>query len=248
MSYQVIRKPIVLTTAVLFHLLLIFHLFFSPVIIVLASWKGIINASFIAFILISVLSIFSGRAYCSWFCPGCGIQEMLAVFIKRKARNSKANNIKYVIFSVWIGSVITGYIINGFHSVDLSYGMSDITLKRKIILTIGAVMIIVPLTGIFGRFASCKYVCWQAPFMILGHKLGDFMKISKLRLVTTGAECKNCGSCNRHCPMNIDVMQQAQNNNLSHTECILCGNCIDHCNHKVIRFDFKKKQNEIPKI
>ena len=98
--YQRIRKPIVISTAILFHVLLIFHLFFSPVIIVMASYKSIVNASFIAFVIIFVLSLFFGRAYCSWFCPGCGIQEILALFIKRKSKNSRALYIKYFIFSI----------------------------------------------------------------------------------------------------------------------------------------------------
>jgi ferredoxin-type protein NapH len=110
--YQKIRKPIVISTAILFHLLLIFHLFFSPVIIVMASYKGIINASFIVFVLILLMSLFFGRVYCSWFCPGCGIQEILSLFIKRKSKNSKALYIKYFIFAIWIGAIVTGYIIN----------------------------------------------------------------------------------------------------------------------------------------
>jgi polyferredoxin len=124
--YQRIRKPIVISTAILFHLLLIFHLFFSPVIIVFASYQGIVNASFLAFILIIGLSLFFGRAYCSWFCPGCGVQEILSLFIKRKSKNSKALLIKYFIFAAWIGIIITGYILNGFHKVDITYGISDV--------------------------------------------------------------------------------------------------------------------------
>jgi len=94
--YQKIRKPIVISTAVLFHLLLIFHLFFSPVIIVIAAYHSIVNASFVAFALMFLFSLFFGRAYCAWFCPGCGIQEILSLFIKKKSKNSKALHIKYL--------------------------------------------------------------------------------------------------------------------------------------------------------
>lgn len=55
MRLQKIRKPIVITTAFLFHSLLIFHLLFSPVIIILASNQGIINASFFSFVIIFLL-------------------------------------------------------------------------------------------------------------------------------------------------------------------------------------------------
>lgn len=96
-KYQDFRKPIVILTALLFHVLLIFHLLFSPVIIVVASQKGIINASFVAFCIIFSLSLFFGRAYCSWFCPGYGIQEVVSIFIHRKAKTTKANYVKYFI-------------------------------------------------------------------------------------------------------------------------------------------------------
>lgn len=98
--YQRIRKPIVISTAVLFHLLLIFHLLFSPVIIISAAYKGLINASFIAFSTMLLLSLFFGRAYCSWFCPGCGVQEIMSLFVKKKSKNTKAYilSISYFLF------------------------------------------------------------------------------------------------------------------------------------------------------
>jgi ferredoxin-type protein NapH len=234
--YQKIRRPIVISMAILFHLLLIFHLLFSPVIIVFASFKGIINASFFVFIILFLLSLFFGRAYCAWFCPGCGVQEVIAIFIKRKSENSRAVLIKYIIFAVWAGSIITGYILNGIHTVDFSYGMSDVPVTRKIMLTIGAVLIIVPLTAVFGRYASCKYICWQVPLMIAGTKIRDFFRLRGLRLVADSGKCKSCRSCNFKCPMNIDVMENVKQADMNHTECFLCGNCVESCLHKAIRF------------
>jgi ferredoxin-type protein NapH len=238
--YQKIRKPIVISTAILFHILLIFHLFFSPVIIVMAAYKSIINASFIAYVLMFLLSLFFGRAFCSWFCPGCGIQEILSFIIKRKSKNSKALYIKYLIFVIWIGAIIFGYISHGIHKIDLSYGMSDITIQRKIILTLGAIVLIIPLTAIFGKFASCKYICWAAPFMILGAIIRDYFNLHGLHLKSTTGKCNECNLCTTHCPMNLNVMENAKINAFNDTECILCGNCIDHCKQKALMFSFKK--------
>jgi polyferredoxin len=238
--YQRIRKPIVITTAFLVHIFLVFHLLFSPVIIVLASYRGIINASFVAFAVIILLSLFFGRAYCSWFCPGCGIQELMALIVKKKSKNTKALYIKYFIFAIWIGAIIVGYALHGFHKIDMTYGMTDVPTQRKILLTIGIIVLIVPLTAIFGQFASCKYICWQAPFMIIGTKLRDYFQLRGLRLSVKTEACKECKICNIKCPMNIDVMANVKNINMNNTECILCGNCIDHCKHKVIKYSIKK--------
>jgi ferredoxin-type protein NapH len=237
--YQKIRKPIVISTAILFHLLLIFHLFFSPVIIVMAAYKSIINASFVAFVIMFLLSLFFGRAYCSWFCPGCGVQELLSFIIKRKSKNSKAIYIKYFIFIIWIGAIIFGYVSTGIHKIDLRYGMTDITLERKVILTLGAIVLIVPLTAIFGKFASCKYICWQAPFMIIGTKIRDYFKLNGLYLKSNSKKCNECNACNINCPMNLNIMENSRTNRFTDSECILCGNCIDHCKQSVLSFTFK---------
>jgi polyferredoxin len=239
--YQRTRKPIVFFTALLFHLLLIFHLLFSPVIIVAAAWKGIINASFVVFVILFLSSLFFGRAYCSWFCPGCGVQEILNLVVKKKSKNTKALYIKHFIFAIWIGTIFTGYFIYGFHQIDLTYGLTDISVEKKVILTIGAIVLIAPLTAIFGRFASCKYICWQVPFMIIGTKVRDYFHLRGLRLKVESNKCNSCTVCKLKCPMNIDVMAQVKNNKMNDNECILCGNCIDNCKQKVIRFSFKNR-------
>lgn len=235
MLYQS-SSTLVILSALMFHVFLIFHLLFSPVIIVFASQKGIINASFIAFLVISVLSLFFGRAYCSWFCPGCGVQEIMSLFVKRKAKTNNAIYIKYVIFTLWIGLIIIGYISSGIYRVDLSYGMTDISFSRKIIFTIGAIIIIAPVTAVFGRFASCKYICWQAPFMIIGTKVRDYFHLRGLRLKAQKTGCTGCNLCTIKCPMNIDVMAHVKNGKMSDDECILCRKCIDNCKCKVIKF------------
>ncbi len=234
--YQKIRKPIVISTAVLFHLLLIFHLFFSPVIIVFAAYNSIVNASFVAFALMFLLSFFFGRAYCGWFCPGCGVQEILSFFVRRKSKNSKAVYLKYLIFIIWFGAIATGYSINGIHRIDLSFGMTDVTLIRKIILTLGAIILIVPLTLIFGKYASCKYICWQVPFMIIGAKIRDYFKLIGLHLKSDSTKCTSCNVCTANCPMNLNVMKNVKKGLMNDTECIMCGNCIDHCSQRAIKY------------
>lgn len=238
--YQQFRKPIVIFAAFLFHLLVIFHLLFSPVIIVAAAWKGIINASFIVFIVLFLSSLYFGRAYCSWFCPGCAVQEIMNLFIKRRSKNTKALYIKYFIFAIWIGAIVTGYFFNGLQMIDLTYGMYDISIDKKVILTIGAIVLIAPLTAVFGQFASCKYICWQVPFLIIGTKIRDYFHFRGLSLKAVSEKCNNCAICNQKCPMNIDVTANVKSKKMSDTEYILCGNCIDNCKHQVIRFSFRK--------
>lgn len=236
MRYQKTRKAIVIFTAILFHCLLVFHLLFSPVIIVLASSKGIVNASFFSFVIIFVLALFFGRAYCAWFCPGCGVQEIAGFYIKKKVKNTKARYLKYFIFFVWMSVIVTGYILKGFTQIDLSLGMTDIPVQRRILLTVGAIAIIVPLAILFGKFASCKYICWQAPIMVIGKRIRDMLHLPGLRIKTNVDKCKSCGACSKSCPMSIDVAKKISVGEIVDDECILCGSCIDACKFDVLKY------------
>jgi len=234
--YSKIRKPIVIFTAVLFHLLLVFHLLFSPVIVVMASWKGIVNASFFAFAGMFLLALFFGRAYCAWFCPGCGVQELINLFVRKKAKNNRVLYLKYIVFALWMGSIAAGYLSGGFREVDLSYGMADVSLQQKILLTAGAVAVIVPLGAVFGQFASCKYLCWQVPLIIAGTAIRNYLALPGLRLQSMPENCSNCMACDKSCPMALHVHDRVKKGNMNHPECIMCGNCADACKREAIRF------------
>ena len=240
MKTQNIRRMLVITTAVVFHFVLIFHLFFSPVIIIMASRHGIINASFVAYGIMFILSLFLGRAYCAWFCPGCGIQEVMNLVIRKKAKPSKLRYIKYGIFAIWLLVIVTGYVLNGVQGLDISYGFGNITVERKIILTLGATLIILPVTLIFGQFASCQYICWQAPFMIIGNMLRNVFHLPGLRLRADKEKCRQCHRCTTSCPMGIDVMKNVNTGCMNDNECILCGQCIDACPYHVIQYKLMK--------
>ena len=82
---QKIRKASILVSFFLFPA--IFY-YLSPVLIIEASSKGIINGSFILFFLMFISSLFLGRAYCGWICPGAGCQE--AIF---PARDKKVTGV-----------------------------------------------------------------------------------------------------------------------------------------------------------
>ena len=73
---QKIRNGLILFSFFLFPA--IFY-YLSPVLIIQASSKGVINGSFILFVLMFISSLFVGRSYCGWVCPGAGCQE--AIFI-----------------------------------------------------------------------------------------------------------------------------------------------------------------------
>ena len=88
------------------------------------------------------------------------------------------------------------------------------------------------LSVFIGKRASCHYICWMSPFMILGKKFGEILHIPSFKLSYISESCINCKKCNNSCPMSIDVNSQVINSSNQHDECILCYECIDICPKK----------------
>lgn len=94
---------------------------------------------------------------------------------------------------------------------------------------------------IHGRRASCHYICWMAPFMVIGEKIGQALHILQLHIEVKNKQCISCRQCNKACPMGLDVEQMVKKQeNCVNTECIQCGACVDGCLRKVLGYALKK--------
>ena len=76
---------------------------------------------------------------------------------------------------------------------------------------------------VHGKRANCHYICWMAPFMILGYKFGRLIHLPQLKIKSKPSECAGCGKCNTVCPMSVDVKKLAAGGEIKTAECILCG-------------------------
>ncbi len=82
--------------------------------------------------------------------------------------------------------------------------------------------------------AFCKMVC---PIPTL-QKLPS--RWALLKIDGDAAKCNNCGTCARHCPMDIPVFQYIQQGQrVLSTECILCLECVDVCPRSALGTSFK---------
>ena len=70
----------------------------------MAANNGIVNASFITFIVLFIISIFLGRLFCGWLCPGGGIEEVC--FSINDSQVKRGNIIKYYIWFPWIATIV----------------------------------------------------------------------------------------------------------------------------------------------
>lgn len=70
--------------------------------------------------------------------------------------------------------------------------------------------------------AFCKYIC---PITVFLKPMSYF---SAIRIKCSKDKCVSCGSCEKVCPMNVEVTDNSRKR-LNGTECILCMECVRAC-------------------
>jgi|GEM_PF-656374 len=216
---------------------------YSPELIIMGAAEGIVTGSFIFFALMFVVSLVFGRAFCGWVCPVAGLQEAFFPACSRKAKGGKGDWIKYFIWVPWISIIVLMVLrAGGLHTIDAFYqtkgGISVTDTHSYIVLyVVLALFTILALTA--GKRAVCHYLCWVAPFMVIGTKLRNLFGWPALHMAASPNSCTNCKKCSENCPMSLDVNKLVQKSSMRHSECILCGTCADVCPNKVISYSIR---------
>lgn len=244
---QRIRQAIILISFLLFPVTINY---FSPYLIIEGASQGVIAGSLITFVLLFLVSLFLGRAWCAWACPAAGVQEWCFTVNNTKARRGKFDWIKYFIWVPWIGIIVVMAILTGgFHTVNPLYltetGIS-VSEPAAYILYFTIVGLFVILSFTAGKRAFCHYVCWMAPFMVIGTKVKNFFKWPSLHLDAASNKCKQCKTCEKNCPMSLEVSKMVESGSMNHTECILCGTCVDNCPEQVIKYSWGWRRFLVP--
>ncbi|MGL1893958.1 MAG: 4Fe-4S binding protein [Spirochaetaceae bacterium] len=234
--YQKTRIAIATLSMILFPLT---FYYFSPYLSIMGAAEGIVSGSIIVFIMLFLSSIFLGRAFCSWVCPAGAIQDQLLKSRTKRVNVKKISWIKYVIWVPWLMTILFMFKrAGGAKQVDFLYqtemGISVTSLGSAITFTI-VIMLFYLISLIFGRRSACHTICWMAPFMVLGKKLGELLQVPSLRLKRDPSKCIECKKCNSVCPMSLNVVDLSRNKDLSDHNCILCGRCVDVCLQDVIK-------------
>ncbi len=239
MNRQRIRKLLLLVAVLLFQVKVL-HLFMSPVVPVYAARLGIIPGSLVVYAALFVSSLFLGRAFCGWFCPGAGMQELLSLAISRRARRGWGDRVKYAICGAW-SFLILAIVLKGgvLPRLDVQFGTQSSGMVQEILMRTGHFVIIGVLGAIFGAWASCRYICWIAPFLVLGRRIRDLVRSPGLRIGVKPESCSGCERCRDVCPMSVGVLPGVETS-IRSDDCILCGNCVDVCPAQALRFTLSR--------
>lgn len=225
--------------------------YISPVIIIQDSFKGIICGAFIVYCIVFLSSLFLGRLYCSWLCPCGGLQDCLSSLNLKKSKNNKGNYIKYFIWLAWLLGVIYAAILaGGYNSINFfghtQQGVSLITLPGAMAYPMYYLIftVVIVLSIVLGKRSFCHYICWLAPFVIIGNKMGQAIHLPSLHIEVEQEKCIGCKKCNTICPMSLDVEHFVKAGSLTHSEGILCGECMSECPKKVFKYKFSIRHKE----
>lgn len=244
MKRQKIRKTFLIISLLLFPVTLYY---FSPALIINAALRGIINGSFIVFMMMLIFSIPFGRLFCAYLCPAGGMQECAFAVNDKLPRQGWKNYVKYIIWFVWILAVILCYFFKGeiigidfFFETEHGISVSGI---QSYIIYYGIVMLIFIPAVLFGKRVFCHYFCWMAPFMALGIQIRRALHLPGLHIkVKDEKACISCGKCNKECPMGLPVSEMIKEGQVKSVECIQCGACIDGCPRKVLAYGMVERK------
>jgi ferredoxin-type protein NapH len=216
--------------------------FLSPYLIMQGAFSGILAGSGVVFIALTVQAVFFGRLFCGWLCPGGGLNDILIGVNGRRVTGRGIRRLKIIIWIVWIGTLVAGFITSGGpRQIQLLYmtesGVS-VDEPLKYIIYYFVILILAGISILAGRRASCHAICWMAPFMMIGQKFSGWLQLPRLHIESDAAACTRCERCTKQCPMSIPVMEKLGPPLRNEPDCCLCGECVDVCPRKCLRYSF----------
>jgi polyferredoxin len=185
------------------------------------------------------------RGWCGWACWTAMVLDLLPWWKPAGPRKKYFSLFRYFHFTVSLALVLILYFLFNF-----SYGSPFASEQNKLMglywVVIGNIfyytMALTLAILLKDNRAFCKYVC---PIPVLQKITSRF---SLLKMSVDNNRCTSCKVCEKNCPMNIKILDYAeQNKRILSTECIVCNSCADACPSEAIKmnlgFDISVKEH-----
>lgn len=240
---QSLRRSLLLVSLLLFPVTLNY---FSPYLVIGGARLGVLTASGAVFAAMFVWALLLGRVWCGWLCPGAGLMETCFAIQPKPFRTGRLDLVKWFIWVPWISAIGLAFWVAGWKGLRLLHhleGGVSVRAPGHFLVFYAVVLLFLVPSLLFGRRAGCHLLCWMAPFMILGGKVGRMLRLPQLQLHPQANKCTACGICRQNCPMSLDVPRLVASGVMNHTECVLCGTCIDSCKQGAVTFSFRPRKS-----
>ena len=194
---------------------------FIPVVV---GWMIYVIAT--SLIIMPLLVMRYGRAYCSWLCACGNLAETLGdPFRTQSPKGERAVKFEWMIVPFVLFAIAATIGIGAHLGKQDAWQM----LWGFWVKFIFAGVLGLGLYPVLGNRIWCRYWCpWAGLFGALG-KLG----VSRIE---ANNMCMGCGLCNKHCEMGIDIRRNALHGQPTKTtSCIYCGACVAVCPRKVLK-------------
>jgi polyferredoxin len=207
--------------------------------------RGVINAGFIFWILVFVSVLILGRAFCGWFCWFGGYVELVEWGIIEQLKVKTPQRVLlYLGVIPFVGLTLKIYsaLLVNWRKVfpaTFTFILADVEpwggQQTGISILITLIMYAPVLFFVFGRRAWCRYLCPIGALL----KIFSNVSLGKVRLIND--ECIGCGTCNRSCEMQVDVMGELKKQGeVRDLNCIRCLKCTDDCPRGAISFNLNR--------
>ncbi len=238
---QKVRKILLYVSLFLFPLTMNY---LSPYVSVDGAFAGVLSGSAMLFCLLFLSGLFFGRAWCGWLCPAGGVAELCQTVNPKPANTKRLRVVRYSIFAVWFGVLVTGFVlaggIRGIDPLRMTERYISVDEPVKYIVYYSVLGLIFVLDLALGRRGACHAVCWMSPFLSAGMALGRTLHLPQMRIRAKTEACIECKKCNQKCPMSIDVSAAVKTGSVGSFDCILCGECVNSCPKGVL--SYRKRQ------
>ncbi|MFH0849018.1 MAG: 4Fe-4S binding protein [archaeon] len=195
--------------------------------------RGVLNAGFVFWVGVFVVTLLFGRAFCGWFCWFGGYLDLVQGLIDKLKIRIPSRPLLYlgaIPFAALFAKLYNSLLVNWLEDFPstLTFRLADMEpwggQQTGISILITLVLFGPVLLYVFGKRAWCRYLC---PIGALVKGLGR-LGLGKIRL--TNNECIGCGICNRACHMQVDVLGELRaNGEVRSLDCIRCFKCTDEC-------------------
>jgi len=223
--------------------------YFSVYLIIEGSSLGIMTFSFFFWSAWTVSALFLGRAGCGYLCPLGALQETKDRMAPRKLSTTRRLRVtKYLLAVAWVGAIVGSAVAaGGYKGVGLLYKIdSGVSVDSAQGWFMYGTIVLVTLLPVFflGKRGFCHFFCPWGVLNTVGTKIKNAFRWPSLHLVPETGQCKGCKTCNRNCPMSLDVNSMVQKGSMQDNECILCGTCVDNCPKGVIKYSWGRPQRQ----